>query len=768
MKAEYLEWGSTPSEQETEEMPEPLRALADFCSEHSACEVLYYTKHAFPLRHSVVIDIGDGTFEQDNVAGILRSERISLSYQPYGTLTWEVRALRKDFPITIHQNQVALGEPRSLCLYLENWKVVERSWTPESFIERVLWWLRLTAEGNIHADDQPIEQLFFNSPVIIQLPKDFNDRSTDPDYRLAFNGIQPTGSNKLTLLGEYARVVNTDKPKVTGCISISIQVPPIENGPVENYPSNLGGLQSWLINKGGSILEPLKSEIIKYAGKTGLSEAESSKATHLLVILTIPRSRDGKIEKKEQIGFIIKAGLGELGESIGALHKSKTGDNKWYENITIGGASTSPAPLKGWEKTPLDLARVKKFPSDAEIREYSGLDPNDIGPKGIIAGVGSLGSLLANLWRREAWGEWFYVDDDIVETHNLARHVVDYLAIGAAKIDAIRYTTDGIYEKVTKINSVDYLGSITDDNSELSELLSTSEILVDVTTTLYAPRDLAERDDVPRVASVFFTPSGSASVMLLDDEHRSIRGNHLEAQYYRAILRSDWGSTHLDGNQRQYWVGAGCRDITTSLSYEMVQLHGATLARQLRKAVASPHARISIWEHDDDTGAIKCHNVPVTPSRSEKVAEWTINWDLEFEGSILIERQAQLPNETGGMLLGIVDHKTKSITLVDWTCQPEDSIATLTSFSRGTLGQMELVHECQKRTAGIVDYVGEWHSHPSGHTAKPSINDTTQLTLISSEFSLSGTHPIMMIIAEDSIGLCIEGDVAIIDLSKKN
>src|SRR5690606_34492760 len=126
---------------------------------------------------------------------------------------------------------------------------------------------------------------------------------------------------------------------------------------------------------------------------------------------------------------------------------------------------------------------------------------------------------------------------------------------------------------------------------------------VDVTTTIHVPRIIAQNDSWPRTVSVFLTPSGSSSVMLMEDSGRHIRCNSLEAQYYRAILETEWGKNHLTGHLGKLVVGGGCRDVTLPLSNEMLHIHAGNLARQLRKAIAHDNARICIWEYQDESGS---------------------------------------------------------------------------------------------------------------------------------------------------------------------
>jgi len=81
-----------------------------------------------------------------------------------------------------------------------------------------------------------------------------------------------------------------------------------------------------------------------------------------------------------------------------------------------------------------------------------------------------------------------------------------------------------------------HVRKLTDDAKWLSDLLTDKDLIIDAPTTLEVPRNLSVMDRPARVATVFMTPSGMASVLLLEDQAGAIRSLSLEAQYYRAIL----------------------------------------------------------------------------------------------------------------------------------------------------------------------------------------------------------------------------------------
>lgn len=125
----------------------------------------------------IVVNVSDGTYGPHNQAGLKRTERLALCYTEQNVFPWEVRALRQDLPVTLHQNQTGESEAKSLCLYDTSWKNVQRSWTPQSFLRRILWWLRETANGTLHPNDQALERLFFHNGFQLVLPYDFLNES---------------------------------------------------------------------------------------------------------------------------------------------------------------------------------------------------------------------------------------------------------------------------------------------------------------------------------------------------------------------------------------------------------------------------------------------------------------------------------------------------------------------------------------------------------------------------------------------------------------
>jgi len=745
MEVAYYDWGGA-IDPKYDHFDVVVQKVHQACLDNPSCEVIELRRDAERQSQSIIVEFADGSFEADNPVGIHRVERLVLTYSIDGDFRWEVRALRKNFPITIHQNHVLEGEPRSLCLYIEPWESVERTWTPQLFLKRIFWWLRTTAEGTIHGNDQPIEHLFFSSPTHVLLPENHFESEDSAQKKLSFTPVILEEAKTETLIGQYC---NSDsKNDVPFCVSVSVLLPPVENGPIEEYPFTLGQLQQILEQRESSVINPLKAAFEGLITENGIEFRQVEKE-FVLLLLGIPRTRNGDIEKTDLQGFIVDSGIASLGEKLSVLCKVP-GDNKWYKD------AFATTQNEDWKSLTIFPVNVKCYPTAKEIRQYSGLDPDDEVPNGIIAGVGALGGLIAQIWERECWGEWSYVDNDIVQAHNIIRHISPRNAIGHQKSVVVDSIVNNIHLKGEERASRSFAISIASNNPDLNAVIEKADILVDATTTLHIPRMISRKDNYPRTTSVFITPSGMASVMLLEDKGRTIRCNSLEAQYYRAILDSEWGAEHLAGHIGRHWVGAGCREVTLSMSDELIHLHAATLSRQIRKSSHLPNARICIWEHQEGTGGITPYEIPVFPSQSVYINDWEIIWDCGFIEYAKNCRSDALPNETGGILFGIVDQKDATITLVKTCSAPENSESTPSSFGRAAYGSTDILDECHKRTAGVVTYVGEWHSHPPSYGALPSKDDVGQLGFLTSSMQIEGMPALMMIIAESSLGFYID------------
>jgi integrative and conjugative element protein (TIGR02256 family) len=624
-------------------------------------------------------------------------------------------------------------------LYFEPWEVVERNWTPEKYLNRVLWWLAETALGTLHLEDQPLEPLYFQNLYEVILPSDFEEKILE-NQRIAINNI--LGSNyTLRLSFNEKDQKDEGESKDFCCIAISIQA--IEHGVLEKFPYTLGELEQQLNSRNSSLLNKIKEKIIDITRGGGILVSEYQKVL-LILRISLKRSDSSRIEKKQYQGFLCSTSLVELGKSLDILFKGP--DGKYYHTPIIGSEDmvNLSNEFMGILVEPLGI----KFSLTPKMaRKFSGIQTDYFDFSGVIAGVGALGSHLAEIWSKEGWGSWIFIDPDYIQPHNITRHIAKDFQVGQNKAKAVNDLIQSNYDfKYRNDNAI--AENIINLNDQLLEKICNTDIIVDASTTLYVPRELS-RMDVKRATSVFITPSGLSSVLLLEDKDRFFRLNVLEAQYYSAILSNDWGSKHLVGNSSHLWVGSGCRDISLVISVELVQLHAAILARQLRLRTRSLEASIIIWEADSDTGTVSMQNISVSSSITSQNGAWSIIWNIDLRNKVREFRSLNLPNETGGILLGYIDQKTKEIYIVDILSAPPDSQGDTSGFSRGINGLKNKVDFAESCTARIVTYIGEWHSHPEKVSVLASEADKKVLQYLDKSLKADGCPAVMLIIGDN-------------------
>ena len=700
---------------------------------------------------ALVVDCENDAVPTRNQVGIQYRERLALVFYSSAARAPAVWALRRDFPVTAHQNHVAAGAPRNLCLYFEPWAHVRRTWTAHHHLNRILWWLAETASGTLHRPDQPLEQLYFDSPFELVLPFDFRDKAADPNYRLIIESHKQRGTH-LTLIGQ---MIGRNEGAVgeMGFACIALRLLPVVHGSVEALPSTLGELHDQFERRGAS-LATILAENIRDLCRDGRFEKPESRFTLLVLSVPLLRESGTAAEGTVELGYSVQQNMADLGVAMGVLEKLNTaqlggmaaptaGPDAYLVLNIIGGNPPSPA---GWRDVEvIQLALSDAFTPD-EGRRMAGLV--DHGPVGVLSGFGALGSQMFDLWVRAGWGRWTVIDPDYIRPHNLARHTALARHLGMNKAHVATDLAGLVFAGQPAITR-GIAGRADDlDVPAVAETLDACDVVVDVSTDLGVPRVIASRSSVRRALSAFITPSGSGAVMLIEDAQRTVRLDTLEGQYYRQVISEAWGAAHLAGHRGHLSTGAGCREPSAVIPNELIALHAANLAHMTRVRLGDPEGRLLIWHHDADTGTVTCQSyAPALPLTSD-IRDLKIVWDVSLRAKLRRERERHLPNETGGVLLGYFDLVLGTVTIVDALSAPADSREEETGFVKGVQGLEEAVGEAALRTANIVRYVGEWHSHPHNNSARASRDDVLLLEHLAVVLRNEGLSALMLIIGE--------------------
>jgi hypothetical protein len=287
---------------------------------------------------------------------------------------------------------------------------------------------------------------------------------------------------------------------------------------------------------------------------------------------------------------------------------------------------------------------------------------------------------------------------------------------------------------------------LAEPSPEAEALLQAADTIVDASASVAVGRRLSDLAGHARRVSIFFNPTGTAVVLLAEDEDRRIDLRALEAIYHRAIQTDPVLENHLVDNEMIRYTGA-CRMLTSRIPASRVQVLSGLVASGLSQALGSSEACVKIWSLGEE-GEVSLVS-PEVGLAIDHAGDWTIRMPDTLSAELAAQRLKRLPNETGGALLGIVDPQSKRIELVAAVPAPSDSTEAPTEFIRGTMGLRETVEAAIARSAGQIRYVGEWHSHPKGSSSRPSTIDIEQLAWLSTTMAGDGMPGVMFIVGEN-------------------
>ena len=737
---DYVDFGEPYTGLDFERLEHPFaKKSLKLCQENGSFDVIELRKiNLGPTEYKdiIIVDCVNDQVPSRNTQGIKVRERLALVFQE--NKIPEVRALRKNFPIVSHLNLVPSNEPVSLCLYFQDWSAVERTWTPQKHLQRILWWLTETAKGSLHREDQPLERLYFESPLEIVLPPDYKEKFNDKSLSMICCPIFLSDKEFKIIRVKFVDSKSKKISELPNLEIFTLNSPPVVHGQINFTPNLLGRLHDQYLERGFNLFESL-CKSIKNCSVEGLTLKAEGRCL-IIVNTPIKRTSDSSIETVYTNAFHTTVDITVLGKAAGVLHGM---EGKFYAVPILGDLVQQNTEWRSLGILPIE---VKSDVDRLSAQKQSGIEPEKSKFQGITIGVGALGGAVSDIWTKEAWGDWIFVDHDIIKSHNTIRHIARNSHVGLYKAEIVKDMVNDNFHP-GHYNSSTIVDKATNwDNRQLKSAIDSSDLIVDISTTLDVPRELSLVNDIGRSCSLFVTPSGMGSVLIFEDEERKTRLDSLEAQYYRAIINNEWGKDHLTGNSGNLWVGAGCRDVSAVISYETIQLNAAILARQLRLHKEKSESLIRVWTLDDNSGSLICETISSESAIYTKKSGWRIIWDNQIKKKLKAIRYESLPSETGGIILGYIDHKIRSIFIVDIMPAPYDSDSNTTGFTRGVSGLREALKNVSVRTVNIVGYIGEWHSHPAFSSAEPSTLDWELIRKISKIMANDGEPALMLIV----------------------
>ena len=645
----------------------------------------------------------------------------------------EVVSLRGDFPQVPHLNLSLTEYPKNLCLHEQDWSHLKARWTPARFVERVRFWFGETARGSLHQADQPLEPLIVGSGFQIVVPHDlFTAAGPDGDVQPLV--VRLPGDNP------KSRVLLATRPtggKQTGALFVAVVVraEPQVHGVIRNAPSTLNELHGFLSAAGCDLLGKLR-------GSADLWGTEAARKACLLVVAVCPKQRGeggATVEAADVWTFMTSSSVEDVLVDIGRL-----GKQGGFVAPMVG----EPGEKEQGYSIRLEVLRTTFAYGRDSAAHLNGRDGSR--PLKVVAvGLGALGSKLQLSLARSGFGQWTLVDDDVLLPHNLARHQYTGAWVGYRKVDIARSATASMFADEPAPQSI---GANVlrpgDEGANLSKALAEADVILDLSASVTVARHLATAKSDARRISVFFNPTGTELVLLAEDKGRAAPLDALEFQLYRGLLNQAELESHLAAPAGRVRYAASCRDVTSRVPDDRVSVLAAIGAHAVQAAAGNPSAQIGVWKLDPSSFNVTSIQVPVANVVREELGGWTLIADNALIDKLKELRAAKLPKETGGILLGFFDHEARRVYVVDTVPSPPDSEEWPTYYIRGSESLDREMDRVARVTAGNVEYVGEWHSHPEACSTRPSQDDLKLFLWLTGHMADEGQPAVMVIVGD--------------------
>ena len=382
-------------------------------------------------------------------------------------------------------------------------------------------------------------------------------------------------------------------------------------------------------------------------------------------------------------------------------------DGSWDEKAIV-------APLLNL--SPLDASKAQEISRTKQVGN----------PKMLIVGCGALGSKLVMHMARAGLTNLTLVDDDILLPHNLVRHGLMANSVGINKADALREEIAHMYRGQSKVKSLQSNGFDIFHNNK-NHLFKNNAWLVDTTASKAFQEAVVESNLLgdTRVMRAELAYEGQIGMMRIEGRKRNPRLDDIEAYLFTLACEHDYLSDWLEAERSAaeselgfagIAVGAGCHTFTMPMADDVISFHAAHIStgfrRYIEQASSVGHLHVSFLGHQGDILSQRT----VVPKFEILRADNNDFWEIRIAGPVKQEilrvvEESGL-NETGGILIGKVNRPRRVIHVTKALPPPPDSQSTRYTFVTGTKDMPDVVKRIQSRTGGLIDYVGDWHTHP--------------------------------------------------------
>lgn len=347
----------------------------------------------------------------------------------------------------------------------------------------------------------------------------------------------------------------------------------------------------------------------------------------------------------------------------------------------------------------------------------------------VLFGAGAIGSHLGSLLSRSGLGMLTIVDGDLLTPGVEVRHAGG--AIGDRKVDAlVQLVARFEWTEVVPVHMYTWRPS------EIAGLIRDADLCLDATgNSLFAEllSRVSRRSHVAMITAALYRGGRLARVRRQLDTDTPILERHGRWAYPEIPRGTDATADYVG-------VETGCAG----------PIHNAPPASV--STVASLAARIAIDtltgrrdEEDEVTEVLEPIEEPFDRRGRFVPAPPTVMVTDEARAAMVAAADAAVPNETGGLLIGVFDGHGEPC-VIDAVELPTDE-PTPTGYVVPAGATTPVLEQARLRDDRL-GYLGEWHSHPSDQPASPK----DVQTMLDLAHAAETRSPVLIVLRPDSTG----------------
>jgi len=348
-------------------------------------------------------------------------------------------------------------------------------------------------------------------------------------------------------------------------------------------------------------------------------------------------------------------------------------------------------------------------------------------------------------------------DDDCLEVHNHARHV---LSIGNGGVDdLLSYKSKKLKTHLENIHDNLSCTSYTENFSIKSQQIKLTGIehLID-STGGDLDADWSNGITIP-ISRLFISDQGRIGILQTLDGKGGADMLDLDALIYLKSANHSFISAWLNKQSTlsNKLIGFGCSSATLEMPWSTILNHSSGLMPSLLKRIKKPEPGITVNLLDTEgnpKGVFQLYDKEIFHQYSVKEdtgPEWRVSIADEVREKIKTIRQNMLPVETAGYLLGLFNFESRRISIVfasDGRCLQNSTHSVVLDAIGNDAEVTELLNNCNDMLVPL----GSWHSHPSV-SAKASDRDLSTLN----EIAMNRAIPtVMLILADNELNVLVK------------